>query len=97
MATVFIMSPLLEKTCLTLTISKILREKICLSDSIKKAIEFSLSIFGLLKATKLLEGCRWRCEVCLYWTNEKAHKYQAKAKRSEKKTELTNQSPKNTK
>ena len=54
----------------------------------KKAKEFSRPIFGLLKATKLLEPC----EACPSWPTEKAQKYRVKDKRSEQahtRTELT--------
>ena len=44
--------------------------------------ECSLLIFGILKATKMLE----RCEMYPSWSTEKAHKNRVKAKGSEKPT-----------
>ena len=51
----------------------------CKVSLMKKFKELSLPIFGLLKATKLLECC----EVCPSWLTEKAQKYRVKAKSSQ--------------
>ena len=61
----------------------------------KKAEKVSLPVFGLLKATEILE----RCEVCPSWPTEKAQKNRVKGKSTEKPTfkdRADDQFPKNT-